>query len=469
MFKYLSVAPEKALGMVVLFGLMLWFSIWVRGFRNQVKPLMKNKKTFLMISLVIIVICLGSMMIRGLNFGLDFTGGTVIQLALEPDVKVPQVRDAIKEFAAKSKTPDAFADPRIQLTVDVEQGGGGEEKPSKPQPTAETPVSPSPASSAEAAPSPAASPGEAVSPSPEGTGAVEEKAKAPETAPKAKAKLAQFRVCIIQVKKIDAGEVDSLATFLSSKLGQMELLKVESIGPTIGKELRSRALAALLIALLAQLIYITFRFGSQLRYGIGADIALIHDLIIMVGVYSLFGRPVDSPFVAALLTIIGYSVMDTVVVYDRVRENLKLMKGTSYEDTVNISLNQVMTRSAATSMTTLLTIVAIFFFGGDTLSHFAFALMIGVVSGTYSSMFIASPLIIWMDSYAKSQEQKKVAERRARLETEAKDKAARKDKESAPAKAQASASPAGVEDSESQEDGEDPADKEKRAARKRRR
>lgn len=170
--------------------------------------------------------------------------------------------------------------------------------------------------------------------------------------------------------------------------------QITSVGPSLSKEYLSRSLWALVIALVLQLLYIAFRFGNQLRYGIVADIALIHDVLVMVGIYAIANRKADDAFLAALLTVIGYSVMDSIVIFDRIRENGRLMPDTPYDQMVNTSLLQTMTRSVNTLATVLITLLALFFFGGDTLKNFAFALLVGVTSGAYSSIFIASPLLV---------------------------------------------------------------------------
>jgi preprotein translocase subunit SecF len=170
--------------------------------------------------------------------------------------------------------------------------------------------------------------------------------------------------------------------------------QITSVGPSLSKEYLSKSLWALVIALVLQLIYIAFRFGNQLRYGIVADIALIHDVLVMVGIYAIANRKADDAFLAALLTVIGYSVMDSIVIFDRIRENGRLMPDTPYDQMVNTSLLQTMTRSVNTLATVLITLLALFFFGGDTLKNFAFALLVGVTSGAYSSIFIASPLLV---------------------------------------------------------------------------
>ncbi len=170
--------------------------------------------------------------------------------------------------------------------------------------------------------------------------------------------------------------------------------QITSVGPSLSREYLSRSLWALVIALALQLVYIAFRFGNQLRYGIIADIALVHDVLVMVGIYAIANRKADDAFLAALLTVIGYSVMDSIVIFDRIRENTRLMPDLPYDQMVNTSLLQTMTRSVNTLATVLITLLALFFFGGDTLKNFAFALLVGVTSGAYSSIFIASPLLV---------------------------------------------------------------------------
>jgi preprotein translocase subunit SecF len=170
--------------------------------------------------------------------------------------------------------------------------------------------------------------------------------------------------------------------------------QITSVGPSLSKEYLSRSLWALVIALVLQLLYIAFRFGNQLRYGIVADIALVHDVFVMVGIYAIANRKADDAFLAALLTVIGYSVMDSIVIFDRIRENGRVMPDVPYDQMVNTSLLQTMTRSVNTLLTVLITLFALYFFGGDTLKNFAFALLVGVTSGAYSSIFIASPLLV---------------------------------------------------------------------------
>ncbi|HET9342608.1 MAG TPA: protein translocase subunit SecF [Candidatus Eremiobacteraceae bacterium] len=186
--------------------------------------------------------------------------------------------------------------------------------------------------------------------------------------------------------------------------------QVTAVGPSLSQEYLKKSLWALVIALVLQLLYIAFRFGNQLRYGVIADLALIHDVLVMVGIYAIANRPADDAFLAALLTVIGYSVMDSIVIFDRIRENTKLMTDVPYDKMVNTSLLQTMTRSVNTLATVLITLFALYFFGGDTLKNFAFALIVGVTSGAYSSIFIASPLLVlWKNANDRSRSARRAA------------------------------------------------------------
>lgn len=175
-----------------------------------------------------------------------------------------------------------------------------------------------------------------------------------------------------------------------------------SIGSTIGKETQVNGLEALAVATLLMLLYIRIRF-KDVRFGIAAIIALIHDVLITLAVYAIFRVPVNSPFIAAMLTIIGYSINDTIVIFDRFRENAKLHRGMSTIDMANLSVTQTMTRSINTVMTVLVTIVAVYFFVPP-VKDFAFPLIIGILSGAYSSVFIASPIYVLLKERKKKKD-----------------------------------------------------------------
>lgn len=175
-------------------------------------------------------------------------------------------------------------------------------------------------------------------------------------------------------------------------LGELEILGLDEVTPTISGELQRSAFLALLIAAVGMVLYITIRF--EFKFAIAAIVALLHDVLITVGFFSLVGAKVDSAFVAAVLTIVGYSINDTIIVFDRIRENLKVRRKESFAELVDLSINQTLTRSINTSVTTLLAVVALFVFGGATIQDFALALLVGIGVGTYSSIFIAGP--IWV-------------------------------------------------------------------------
>ena len=189
---------------------------------------------------------------------------------------------------------------------------------------------------------------------------------------------------------------------LKTALGEdaVELQRDEMVGPKVGKDLREKGQLAILISLGAILAYIWLRF--ELRFGLGAVAALFHDVLITIGVFSIFNKQFDLTTVAALLTIVGYSLNDTIVVYDRIRENMKKTGGKGdLVPIVNRSINETLSRTILTSGTTLLVVLALFFLGGGVIHDFAFALLVGIVVGTYSSIYVASPVVVLLDEWAK--------------------------------------------------------------------
>ena len=200
----------------------------------------------------------------------------------------------------------------------------------------------------------------------------------------------------ILIKTQFSGSSSEISEKLTLALGNsFTLRRVESVGPKIGKELQTDALKAIGLALLLILIYITFRFDRY--YALGSVMALIHDVLITLGVFSLLDYEINLSIIAAFLTIVGYSLNDTIVVFDRIRENIpKFMKKT-LNDVVNISLNETLNRTVITSLTTMMVVVILFLWGGKVINLFAFALIIGVFVGTYSSLFVASPVMVYFE------------------------------------------------------------------------
>ena len=178
----------------------------------------------------------------------------------------------------------------------------------------------------------------------------------------------------------------------ASDIGQGTLQSVEFVGPTFGKELFETGILALVYALIMVMIYVAFRF--EWKFSLGSVVALIHDILITVGIFSLLKMEFTMPVLAALMAVIGYSLNDTIVVFDRIRENFRRLRDTDTEDTMNISINQTLPRTILTSLTTLLVLFALYWYGGEALTGFAATLIIGVVIGTYSSIFVASPTVL---------------------------------------------------------------------------
>jgi len=211
---------------------------------------------------------------------------------------------------------------------------------------------------------------------------------------------------ILRMKEIQEETHQEIMAGLA-EAGPLEELRFESIGPVIGKELREKTGIVIILSLIAILLYIALAFrklsfpAKSWQYGLASLAALLHDALIPLGVFSLLGRfyeiQITIPVVVALLTVLGYSINNTVVVFDRIRENLLRKVGKSYEETVDVSLSQTLTRSVNTSLTTLFVLVAIFFLGGETLKYFSLMLILGIVAGTYSSLFLAAPLlVVWL-------------------------------------------------------------------------
>ncbi len=184
-----------------------------------------------------------------------------------------------------------------------------------------------------------------------------------------------------------------------------EELRTEFIGPAVGVDLKKDAILAIITSLIGILAYISWRF--EFRFAIGAVVALLHDVLITLGIFSITNKEINISIVAAFLTIIGYSLNDTIVVFDRIRENLRLIRNKEYHEIINISINQSLSSTVITSLTTLIVVLFLFFMGGEVIHDFAFALLIGIVVGTYSSIFVASPILVEWHLTSKSSTKKK--------------------------------------------------------------
>ncbi|MGL4307723.1 protein translocase subunit SecF [Cetobacterium sp. SF1] len=209
-----------------------------------------------------------------------------------------------------------------------------------------------------------------------------------------KVQISEGNNVIIRTQEMNENEQNAFLKDLNG-LGQYQIEKTDKVGASIGEELKSSALLALGIGGVLIVLYITLRF--EFKFAIAAIISLFHDLIIAVAVISLLGYEINSPFIAAVLTILGYSINDTIVVFDRIRESLKKKSDYTFGEILNRSMNQVMMRSINTSLTTLFAVIAILVFGGDSLRTFITTLLFGILAGTYSSIFLATPLVYFFE------------------------------------------------------------------------
>ncbi|RLA85157.1 MAG: protein translocase subunit SecF [Deltaproteobacteria bacterium] len=276
-----------------------------------------KRKYALFASLLLVVLSLALLLIQGPHYGIDFSGGTLIQVRFEEKVEADRLRGVL----GKVGLGDAILQPF---------GGAGE---------------------------------------------------------------------YLIKTKLTSGKLRGLRARIEEafreELGSgFEIRRVEMVGPKVGRDLRSKGIKAVIFALIGILIYISWRF--EVRFALGAVAALVHDVIITLGAFTASGRELNLPVVAALLTIVGYSLNDTIVVYDRIRENMKKL-GTALDAIINRSINETLNRTILTSLTTLITVVVLFFLGGGIIKDFAFALIVGIVVGTYSSIYIASPIVLFLE------------------------------------------------------------------------
>lgn len=279
--------------------------------------IVKNYKIFFSITIIFLLIGFGSIVTRGFNLGIDFTGGSIVDLTFENPVNVAQVRDVLKEHDMGNSI------------IQLENSDGKTEANS----------------------------------------------------------------VLIRTGVVEDTELSATMNDLQSKLGNYQIQRVEQVGATIGSELVQQAAMAIVLSWVLMIAYITFRF--EFKFAIAAIIALIIDVLVVLSYFSLFQMEMDSSFVAALLTVVGYSVNGTIVIFDRIRENLKIhRRSESLGEMVDNSIWQCMTRTIYTVATSLFAIVSIFLFGGETIHNFSFAMLVGFASGAYTSIFLAGPM--WM-------------------------------------------------------------------------
>lgn len=285
--------------------------------------IIKNSKKFLGISAVFLIISLVVFFAKGLNYGIDFSGGNLFQLKFEKSITLNQINNNLDEIAKTIHQVNPNS-RKVQISED--------------------------------------------------------------------------NTVIIRTPELKESQKTEVLNNLK-KIGNFEINKEEKVGASVGEELKTSAILALSIGAVLIILYITFRF--EFTFAVAAVAALFHDLIIAIGVIALLGYEIDTPFIAAILTILGYSINDTIVVFDRIRENMKRKNRGTFEQCLDKSVNQVMIRSLNTSVTTLFAIIAILVFGGDSLKTFIMTLLIGILAGTYSSVFIATPLVYILDKNKK--------------------------------------------------------------------
>jgi preprotein translocase subunit SecF len=298
--------------------------IWKKKF-----DFIKNRKIAYTISAVIILVGLISIIFHGFNFGIDFSGGTLLQLRFDKSVSTAEVRKVLGEFNLSQSTIQNLSENEF----------------------------------------------------------------------------------IIRTENIDSERRKEILSVLKEKLANLEVLRMETVGPVIGEDLKRLSLYALIFAFIGIILYVTLRF--EFKFSIVSVLALFHDCLIVLGIFSLLRKEITIPMIAAILTIVGYSINNTIIILDRLRENIKFKTRETFENLINLSINQTLTRTIFTTLTTIFPILTLYFFGGIILSDFALALLLGMVAGTYSSIFIASPLLIeWNKIFKVHQKGLKINEKK---------------------------------------------------------
>jgi preprotein translocase subunit SecF len=307
--------------------------------KDKIYNFMKLSPITLALSLILVLSSFGLILTKGLNYGIDFSGGTLIQVKYDKPVVLDEIREAIaKDSLFENATVTRFGS---EEEIVIRFSGS--------------------------------------------SGAVEE----------------------------DIGDV---ARSHLEGTGDFEIRRVDMVGPKVGSELRQKGLMALVISVLAILAYIAFRF--EWRFAIAAVIALVHDISIVVGSLVLFRVDINLDILAALLTILGYSLNDTIIVFDRIRESVKESKTFDLAQIINFSVSKTLTRTLLTSLTTFFTVLMLFLFGGEIIHGFGFTLLVGIIVGTYSSVFVAAPLLSRLGFDVRSYKAKEAEKQKRRLEKE---------------------------------------------------
>lgn len=335
---------------------------------------------------------------RGLKSGVDFSGGTLIRVLFKVPVPVSDVRSALSEQGLGNSIIQEVEKEQREYIIrtaglnrdEIQAGEEMEAHAILANRIIETLKSPEDKAAAERG---------LIDFNNAGINEITAvlQTSLPDQAAELAEKIVEFRIGrgIIDDYNVlrNAGISDQVITVLRNRtfLGSLTVLSRETVGPQVGKDLRRKATQATIWALLGMLVYIAFRF--KLAYGVSAILTLTHDVLVTLSVFSFTQREINLPVIAAVLTIVGFSINDTIVVFDRVRDNLKMMRKSHFEEVLNASINQTLSRSIITSGTVFLTVIALYLFGGEVINDFAFTMLIGVISGTYSTIYQSCPIV----------------------------------------------------------------------------
>lgn len=279
---------------------------------------MSKSKRFGALSIVALILALGLIFTKGFNYGIDFAGGTLIQIKYEGKAPIADVRDVIATDKAYEGATVTFFGSEDEIVIKTKMSS----------------------------------------------------------------------------KNLGEDVSDKVRALLKDTQGFKEVRRVDMVGAKVGSELREQGLMAMILAIIGILIYVSFRF--EWRFAVASVLALVHDVTIAMGMIVLIGIEVNLDILAALLTILGYSLNDTIIVFDRIREGIRTIKNPDLEEIINESVSRTLSRTTLTSLTTFFVVLTLFLFGGEIIHGFAFTLLVGVIVGTYSSIFVASPILMWL-------------------------------------------------------------------------
>jgi preprotein translocase subunit SecF len=387
----------------------------MRFFHNTNVRFMKYRWHWIAISTTLNLLALGMIIFGpGFKYGVDFAGGTQLTLKFKTEPDLRRIRKALEGMHLGAVTIQRFDEPELhEFLVRVQNPGEEGDFTVQMLAALDKEFNDKQASLRLNVQGADAIRDALVQADPDGVGGTIETRRA-HYEPMSTAILALRKQLGLFATPKDLDAVKELSPavhrYLSdnARFGEFSMLAADNVGPAVGKDLRRKAAYAVGFSIVGMLVYIWFRF--QFQYGLGAVVALIHDTLIALGALSLSGREMDIPTIAALLTLVGYSVNDTVIIFDRIRERIKLERGKPLVEVMNTAINQTLSRTVITSGLTWLVVAALFLFGGDVINTFAFVLLIGIVVGTYSSIYIASPVALGISNWR--DKRKKVQRRR---------------------------------------------------------